>query len=76
MNAYHEKRMAVLVAHQKRMMACLRQTEANTEKIDPGMMHSAEEHQDIPTEDVPVMPVENRGSGVGSGSRLQGDAES
>jgi hypothetical protein len=48
MHAYHEKRMATLDAHQKMMRACLGQTEANTEKIDPGMMQSAEEHQDVP----------------------------
>jgi HD-GYP domain-containing protein (c-di-GMP phosphodiesterase class II) len=34
-------------------------TEANTEKFeqDPGMMQSVEEHQDVPTEDVALMPV-------------------
>jgi hypothetical protein len=135
MDAYHEKRMAMLDAHQKRIMACFGQTEATdfrvnpektepnpeeneavlerqrvhneetaihslkacrsetmecqemteacleyeepasgnikddqnettsynevTEKIepDPGMMQSAEEHQDILSEDVVVMPV-------------------
>jgi hypothetical protein len=40
--SYHEKRMAMFDAYEKRMMACLGQTEANTEKIeeDPGMMQS------------------------------------
>jgi hypothetical protein len=57
MDAFHEKRMAMLEAQQKRMMACLGQTEANTEKIDPEMMQSTEEHQDVPNEDVAVMPV-------------------
>jgi hypothetical protein len=58
-DAYHEKRMVMFHAYEKRMMACLGQTEANTEEneINPGMMQSAEEHQDIPTEDVTVMPV-------------------
>jgi hypothetical protein len=57
MDAFHEKRMAMLEAQQRRMIACLGQTDANTEKMDPGMMQSAEEHQDVPNEDVAVMPV-------------------
>jgi hypothetical protein len=59
MDDYHEKRMAMFDAYEKRMMGCLGQTEANTERIeqDPGIMKSVEEHQDIPTEDVAVMPV-------------------
>jgi hypothetical protein len=57
MDAYHEKRMAILDAHQKRMIACLGETDANTEKINPGMMQSVEEHQEVPIEDVAVMPV-------------------
>jgi hypothetical protein len=57
MDAFHEKRMAMLEAQQKRMMAWFGQTEANTEKIEPGMMQSVEEHQDVPNEDVTVMPV-------------------
>jgi hypothetical protein len=52
-----DQEMAMLEAQQKRMMACLGQTEANTEKIDPGMMQSIEEHQDVPNEDVAMMPV-------------------
>jgi hypothetical protein len=76
MDAYHEERMAMSDAHQKRMIACLGQTDANTEKTDPGMMQSAEEHQDVPSEDVAVMPVKGLKSGVGAESRLQGDAES
>jgi hypothetical protein len=48
---------AMFDAHRKRTMACLGQTEANTEKIDPGMMQSVEEHKDVPSEDVAVMPV-------------------
>jgi hypothetical protein len=45
-------------------------TEAYTEKFqqDPGMMKSVEEHQDIPTENVAVMPVAKRRSGVGAES--------
>jgi hypothetical protein len=37
---------AMFNVYEKRMMACLGQTEANTEKIeqDPGMMQSMEEH--------------------------------
>jgi hypothetical protein len=35
---------AMFETNKKRMMACLGQTEANTEKIDPGMMQSIEEH--------------------------------
>jgi hypothetical protein len=57
MDAFHETRMTMLEAQQKRMMACLGQTEANTEKIDPGMIQSVEEHQDVPNEDVAVMLV-------------------
>jgi hypothetical protein len=59
MDAIHEKRMAMLDAHQKRMTACLGEMDANTEKIelDTGMMQSIEEHQDVPSEDVAVMPV-------------------
>jgi hypothetical protein len=52
-----EKRMTMLEAQQKRMMVSLGQTEANTEKIDPRMMQSPEEHQDVPSEDVVVKPV-------------------
>jgi hypothetical protein len=39
--------------------ACQDAMEANPEKIeqDPGMMQSVEEHQDVPNEDVAVMPV-------------------
>jgi hypothetical protein len=57
-DAYHEKRMTMFDAYEKRMVACLGQTEA-TEKIepDPEMMQSAQEHQDILSEDVAVMPV-------------------
>jgi hypothetical protein len=57
MDAYHEERMAMSDAHQKRMIAYLGETDANTEKINLGMMQSAEEHQDVPSEDVAVMPV-------------------
>jgi hypothetical protein len=57
MDAFHEKRMAMFDAHQKRMIAFLGQTDAITEKIDPGMMQSVEEHQDVRIEDVAVMPV-------------------
>jgi hypothetical protein len=55
---YHKKRMSMLDAHHKSIMACLGQTEA-TEKTDPDieMMQSAEEHQEIPPEDAVVMPV-------------------
>jgi hypothetical protein len=49
--------MAMLDAHQKMMIACLGETVANKEKINPGMMQSVEEHQDVPSEDVTVMPV-------------------
>jgi hypothetical protein len=59
MDAYHEKRMAMFDAYQKRVMACLGQEEADTKKIeqDPGMMQSVEEHQDVPSEDVVLKPV-------------------
>jgi hypothetical protein len=51
MDAIHEKRMAMLDDHQRRMMA--------TKKIEqnPKMMQSVEEHRDVPGEDVAVMPV-------------------
>jgi hypothetical protein len=50
--------MAMLDAHQKRMTACFGQTEANTKiEQNPDMMQSAEEHQDMPNEDVAVMLV-------------------
>jgi hypothetical protein len=47
---YHEQMMAMLDAYYERMMACLRKIEADTEKTepDPGMMHSTEEHEEIP----------------------------
>jgi hypothetical protein len=56
---FEEKMMSILDAHHKSLMASLGLTEANTEKIeqDPRMMQSVEEHQDIPTEDIAVMPV-------------------
>jgi hypothetical protein len=82
-DAYHEKRMVMFEAYEKRMMACFGQTEACleyeepasgnikddrnetttynevTEKIEPDltMMQSVEEHQDILSEDVAVMPA-------------------
>jgi hypothetical protein len=48
--AYHEVMMAMLNAYHERMMACLGKTEADTGKteLDPGMMQSTEEHQEIP----------------------------
>jgi hypothetical protein len=59
-DAYHEKRMAMFDAYEKRMTACLGHTEANKEKTkteqDIEMMQSMEEHQDVPSEDVIVMP--------------------
>jgi hypothetical protein len=75
MDAYHQKRMAMLDAHQKRMRACLGQTEANTEKIDPGMMQSTEEHQDVPSEDVvrPVKGMKNRHRGQKSTAGRRGE---
>jgi hypothetical protein len=59
MHAYHEKRMAMLDAHHKSIVASLGQMEANTKKIeqDPGMIQSVEEHQEIPTEDTAIIPV-------------------
>jgi formiminotetrahydrofolate cyclodeaminase len=46
-------------AYEKSIVACLGQAEVRTEKIerDTEMMQSAEEHQDVPSEDVAVMPV-------------------
>jgi hypothetical protein len=46
MDAYHEKRMAMLDAYEKSIMACLGQAVADTKKIeqDPGMIQSVEEH--------------------------------
>jgi hypothetical protein len=57
--AYHEEMMAMVVAYNERMMACLGKTEADTEKTksDPGMMQSTEEHQEIPKGEAAVMPV-------------------
>jgi hypothetical protein len=57
--AYHEEMMAMVDAYHERMMACLRKTEADTEKTepDPGMMQSVEEHQEIPKEEAALMPV-------------------
>jgi hypothetical protein len=43
---------------------------------DPGMMQSAEEHQEVPRENAVVIRSKDGRSGVGSGSQLQGDAES
>jgi hypothetical protein len=51
MDGYHEKRMAMLDAHQKRIMAT-KKTEYN-----PEMMQFAEEHQEILNEDVVVRPA-------------------
>jgi hypothetical protein len=39
---------------QKETTAC---NEATGTKLDPGMMQSIEEHQEIPKEDAAVMPV-------------------
>jgi hypothetical protein len=49
-----------------------------TEKIetDSGMMQSAEEHQDVPIEEVTVMPVKGLKKRRRAESRLQGDVES
>jgi hypothetical protein len=49
----------MLNAYHKNIMASLGLTEANTEKtvLDPEMMQSMEEHQEIPTEDAAIMPV-------------------
>jgi hypothetical protein len=44
-------------AYEKSIMDSLGQVEANTEKIDPGMMQPMEEHQGILKEDAVVMPV-------------------
>jgi hypothetical protein len=51
--------MAMFDAYEKRMMACLGQTEANKEKTvpDPEMMQSVEEHQEVPREDAIVKSV-------------------
>jgi hypothetical protein len=51
MVAIHEKRVTMLDDHQKRMMAT-KITEQN-----PEMIQSIEEHQDVPIEDVAVIPV-------------------
>jgi hypothetical protein len=61
-DAYHQKRMSVLDVHHKSIMACLGQKEANTEKtvLDPEMMQSVEEHQEVPREDAIVKPVKGR----------------
>jgi hypothetical protein len=55
-DAYHEKMMAMLDAHHKSIMACLGQTEANTEKTMPGpeMMQFVEENQEVPRKDAAV----------------------
>jgi hypothetical protein len=63
MNDYNnKKRMATLDAHHKRIMACLGQMEATTEKTvpDPEMMQSVEEHQEVPREDAAVKSVKGR----------------
>jgi hypothetical protein len=56
---YHEEMMAMVDAYHERMMACLRKTEADTEKTehDPGMMQSVEEHQESSKEETTLMPV-------------------
>jgi hypothetical protein len=51
MDAFHEKRMAMLDDHQKNMLAT-KKSEQDTE-----MTQSAEVHQDVPNEDVAVMLV-------------------
>jgi hypothetical protein len=50
---------AMFGAYEKSIMACLGQAEFRTKKIqqDTEMMQSAEEHQDVPSEDVIVRPV-------------------
>jgi hypothetical protein len=50
----HERRMAKLDALQERTLAHQEVTETEP---NPGMMQSAEEHQEIPNEDAAVMPV-------------------
>jgi hypothetical protein len=57
---FEKKMMAMLDARHKSIMTSLGLTEAKTAKNieqDSGMMQSVEEHQEIPTEDVAVMPV-------------------
>jgi hypothetical protein len=57
-HAYHEKRMAMFDAYEKRMMkTCNTHIEIKKIEQDPEMMQSVEEHQDISTEDVAEMPV-------------------
>jgi hypothetical protein len=58
MDEYHKKRMAMVDVHHKSIMACLGQMKANTEKtvVDPEMMQSAEEHQEIPTQEAAYGP--------------------
>jgi hypothetical protein len=55
MDDYRKRRMA----HHTCIMACLVQTEANTEKTVPDseMMQSVKEHQEVPREEVAVTPV-------------------
>jgi hypothetical protein len=51
--------MAMLDAHHTTIMACLGQTEANTEKtvLGPEMMQSVEAHQEIPRENAVAKSV-------------------
>jgi hypothetical protein len=57
--AYHEEMMAMVDAYHERIMACLGKMEADAEKteLNPGMMQSTEEHQEIPNGEAAVMPV-------------------
>jgi hypothetical protein len=59
---YRKRRMAMLDAHHKNIMACLGQMKANTEKTAPvpEMMQSVEEHQEVPSEDAIVKSVKGR----------------
>jgi hypothetical protein len=41
----------------KKLIACIGETDANTEKINPGMMQSVEEHKDVLIVVVAVRPV-------------------
>jgi hypothetical protein len=66
MDAYHEKRMAMLDDNQKRVMA-KKKIEQN-----PEMMQSVQEHQDVPSEDVVVRPIKGLKKGRRSGKSAAG----
>jgi hypothetical protein len=55
--AGQEQMIAMLNAHNERMMAYLEKTDATDLKANPEEMQSTGDHQEIPKQEAAVMPV-------------------